>query len=98
MVNVSPTGEFIVERGLRQGDPLSPFLFVLVAEVLRGLVGNAVSNGDFAGFDINGNCFIDILQFMDNPLLVGDGSWKHLWAIKAVLRGFEMVSGLGINF
>lgn len=28
----------------------------------------------------------------------GEGSWTHLWAIKSVLRAFEMISGLGINF
>ncbi|XP_058721855.1 uncharacterized protein LOC131593384 [Vicia villosa] len=62
------------------------------------MVDKAVQNGDFVGCDVKGGCFVDILQFADDTLLVGDGSWKHLWAIKAVLRGFEMVSGLGINF
>ncbi|XP_058726432.1 uncharacterized protein LOC131597777 [Vicia villosa] len=98
MVNGSTTKEFKVEKGLRQGDPISPFLFVIVAEGLKGLVNRAVENGDFKGFNFKRRCFIDVLKFSDDTILIGDGSWSHLWAIKSVLRAFEMVSGLGINF
>ncbi|XP_058761293.1 uncharacterized protein LOC131634665 [Vicia villosa] len=80
LVNGSPTKEFAFERGLRQGDPLSPFLFVIVVKGLKIMVNKAVENGDFVGCNVK-----------------GDGSCKHLWAIKAVLRGFEIVLGLGIN-
>ncbi|XP_058765925.1 uncharacterized protein LOC131639447 [Vicia villosa] len=59
-----------------------PFLFVIVAEGLKALVGRAVDNGDFVGFNVNGKCFVDILQFSDDTLLIGYGSWNHLWAIK----------------
>ncbi|XP_058783233.1 uncharacterized protein LOC131657899 [Vicia villosa] len=52
----------------------------------------------YAGFSIKGKCFIDVLHFADDTLLVGNGSWNNLWAIKAVLRGFELILGLGINF
>lgn len=98
MVNGSPTREFNMEKGLRQGYPLSPFLFVIVVEGLKLLVNKAVENGDFKGFKVNGGCFIYVIQFADDTLLVGVGSWNHLWSIKAVLKGFELLSGLGINF
>ncbi|XP_058725639.1 uncharacterized mitochondrial protein AtMg01250-like [Vicia villosa] len=98
LVNGSPTLEFNVERGLRQGDLISPFLFVIMVEGLKALVNKAILNGDFAGCNLNDRCFIDIIQFSDNTLLAGDGSWNHLWAIKSVLKGFEMVSRLGINY
>lgn len=45
------------------------------------MVRKAVGIGSFEGMDINGKCFVDILQFRDDTLLVGMATWKHLWAI-----------------
>ena len=42
LVNESPTGEFKPTRGLRQGDPLAPVLFIVVVEGLTGLVRQAI--------------------------------------------------------
>ena len=47
MVNGSPTGLFQSSRGLRQGDPLSPYLFVIVMEAFSCLLKRAVSKGFF---------------------------------------------------
>lgn len=98
LVNGSPTNEFRMERGLFQSDPLSPFLFVLVVEGLRGLVARASEVQDFKGLNVKGKGIIDILLYADNTLLIGEGGWKHVWDFKMVLRGFELVSGLGDNY
>nr|KYP47550.1 Transposon TX1 uncharacterized [Cajanus cajan] len=45
LVNRSPTEEFTTQRGLRQGDPLAPFLFLVVAEGMSGMMREAVNKG-----------------------------------------------------
>ncbi|PNX66770.1 ribonuclease H [Trifolium pratense] len=98
LVNGSPTDDFKVGRGLRQGDPLSPFLFLIVAEGLAGLMNKAVTIGKFKGLKINANLHFQLLQFVDDTIIMGESSWENLWTIKSLLRGFELVSSLKINF
>jgi hypothetical protein len=45
-----------------------------------------------------GNLPISILQYADDTLCIGEASVGNLWALKAILRGFEMTSGLKVNF
>ncbi|XP_035837072.1 uncharacterized protein LOC118484992 [Helianthus annuus] len=49
LVNGSPTFEFNCYKGVRQGDPLSPFLFLLVMEALSSILGKARTEGLFKG-------------------------------------------------
>ena len=59
---------------------------------------NAVQLGMFKGFKINEGPMISHLQFADDTILVGDATVENLWGIKAVLRSFELVSGMKVNF
>lgn len=72
IVNGSPTEEVSIQKGLKQGHPLAPFLFLLVAEGLTGLTRNAVSLGCYKGFQVgqDGEA-VSILQYADDTLLVG---------------------------
>jgi hypothetical protein len=48
-VNGSPTDKFRLKRGLCQGDPISPFMYLLVAEGLNVIINTLVENGLFTG-------------------------------------------------
>ena len=57
LVNGSPTSEFDIRRGLRQGDPLSPFLFILAMEGLHMLTCKAVNSEIFKGASFGHDVF-----------------------------------------
>uniref|UniRef100_A0A803PZR9 Reverse transcriptase domain-containing protein n=1 Tax=Cannabis sativa TaxID=3483 RepID=A0A803PZR9_CANSA len=64
-VNGRPRGKFRASRGLRQGDPLSPFLFTLVADILGRMVDKAVNSGSLSGFRVGKDKIqISHLQFV----------------------------------
>jgi hypothetical protein len=58
LVNGTPSGFFSSSRGLRQGDPLSPLLFVFVMEALGRMLSAAVSGGLLAGFSVGSVAFL----------------------------------------
>ena len=49
LINGEPKGMITPSRGIRQGDPLSPFLFLLCTERLHGLISQVASRGDIKG-------------------------------------------------
>jgi hypothetical protein len=99
LVNGSPTEEICISRGLKQGDPLAPLLFLIVAEGLGALMRTAVERGRFQPFLVGREGLpVSILQYADDTLCIGEASVENLWTLKAVLRGFEMASGLKVNF
>jgi len=100
LVNGSPTEEFPIGRGLRQGDPLSPFLFLLAAEGFNVLMNALVDAQMFHGFGVGQRSKVRLthLQFADDTLIIGEKSWLNVRAMRAVLLLFEEVSGLRVNF
>lgn len=99
LINGSLTSEFKPQRGLRQGDPLSPFLFLIVAEGLSALINKSVQLGEFRCYKV-GTDLVDIshLQYADDTIVVGEATMEDSWAIKAIMRNFEIFSGLRVNF
>lgn len=64
---------FIPSRGIRQGNPLSPYLFILLANVLSHMVQNAVSDGNLKGIKLNPHCpTLSHLFFADDAIFFMD--------------------------
>ncbi|GJY58660.1 RNA-directed DNA polymerase, eukaryota, reverse transcriptase zinc-binding domain protein [Tanacetum coccineum] len=93
-----PTSEFSINRGLRQGDPLSPFLFILVMEGLHNAFAEAVGNGLISGININNSTInISHLFFADDVIITTDWNARDLENIIRILHVFYLASGLKIN-
>lgn len=69
-INGRPRGRIFASRRIRQGDPLSPFLFLLISEVLGALLDKAHNNGIYEGFVVGKDrIHVSILQCADDTLL-----------------------------
>ena len=101
LFNGSPTGFFWSSRGLRQGDPLSPYLFVIGMEALSRLLkrvveGNFISGCKFEGRN-GGVLIISHLLYADDTILFCDAKPEQLMYLRWILMWFEAFSGLRIN-
>ena len=85
--------EICVGRGCRQGDPLSPYLFLFGAEIMALLF---LMNPNIIGFKINSKEF-KITQFADDTTLILDGSQCSLQAALNTLEIYGTFSGLKMN-
>jgi len=89
LVNGSHTEEFRPKRRLRQGDPLTPFLFIIVVESLSGLVREAKKANLFSGVEVGRERVqVDLLQFADDTIFFFKQSYDNVLAIKTILRIF----------
>ncbi|KAL9959711.1 hypothetical protein ACROYT_G033060 [Oculina patagonica] len=84
---------FEIQRGVRQGCPLSPYLFILSAEILAIAIRN---NTNIKGISVNDE-EIKISQYADDTTLILDGSHESLFSSLAMLDEFSKVSGLRLN-
>lgn len=99
LINGSPSSTFKLQRGLRQGDPLSPFLFNLAVEPLNLLIQKSVSLGLWSGIEICRNgTRVSHLQYADDTLVFCEPNIQALLNIKRSLILFQLSSGLQTNF
>ena len=89
LINGSPFSFFKPNRGVRQEDPLSPFLFVLATEVLSRLIEREVSNNKIIGYKLALDLMpITHLQFADDLFLFAQANEENIESIKACLETF----------
>ena len=99
LVNGSPTSEFSLKRGLRQGDPMSPYLFTLVMEILNIIVHNKVENS--TEFQYHFGCRrlkLTHVCFADDLLMFCHGDCASVGVFKDAITEFVAISGLLPNY
>lgn len=85
-------------RGLRQGDPLSPHLFILVANVLSTLIINAVDMGNLRGITLNRWCpTLSHLFFADDVIFFLDGKVLECQNLANILHQYCQATGQEVN-
>ncbi|GJS09391.1 RNA-directed DNA polymerase, eukaryota [Tanacetum coccineum] len=81
----------------RVGDPLAPYLFILIMESLHISFSRVVDDGLFKGFQLHGSVNISHLFYADDAMFIGEWSEQNLHNIVKVLNCFHLASGLKIN-
>ncbi|GJS11041.1 RNA-directed DNA polymerase, eukaryota, reverse transcriptase zinc-binding domain protein [Tanacetum coccineum] len=94
---VSPTEEFQFGKCLKQGDPLSPFLFLLVMETLHISFQRVVNAGMYQGIKVGGLINLSHMFYADDAVFVGEWSESNISSRIHVHDCFHKVSGLKIN-
>jgi hypothetical protein len=101
LINGVPSGFFGSSRGIRQGDPLSPFLFVLVMEAFSRMLGAFNDRGLISGFSVGSSgqdrVTISHLLFADDTLVFCGANASQIRHLGALLVCFEAAAGLKVN-
>nr|GEX29925.1 hypothetical protein [Tanacetum cinerariifolium] len=97
LVNGSPTKEFQVHRGLKQRDPLAPYLFIIIMESLHLSFSRVIEAGIFTGIKIDSSMTLSHLFYTDDAIFIGEWSRGNLTGIMHNLRCFSLLFGVSIN-
>jgi hypothetical protein len=98
LINGVPSRPFSPTRGIRQGDPLSPFLFIIMAEGLSRTIKAAISDQSLSGLTPHGfSPPISHSQFVDDLLLMGVPTAREAIRIKSIITLFCEASGMEVN-
>jgi hypothetical protein len=99
LLNGVPRKVFHSRRGVRQGDPLSTFMFVLAAVLLQSIINSALQRGTLT-LPLPLRCGTDfpIVQYTDDTLLFLEACPRKLMALKALLNTFAAFTGLKANY
>jgi len=97
-LNGEPTPFFSPSRGLRQGDPLSPYLFILITNVLTWLMQKAVAEGSIQGIQLNRFCpKLSHLMFADDVIFFMDGTLKECQNLTLTINRHCYATGQAVN-
>lgn len=99
IVNGSCGDRFMPSRGLHQGDPLSPFLFLICSEGLSALMRLAMTEGRIKRVKATRQVpSISHLLFVDDSVLFGGATIEGASVLKSILQEYELSSAQSVNF
>jgi Reverse transcriptase (RNA-dependent DNA polymerase) len=100
LLNGQPGTYFECQKGVRQNDPLSPYLFLLDVEGLNKILSKGIASGHFEGLSLPviDNRKVLNLQYADDMLLFLKADYMIVERVKWDLCAFEGISSLKINF
>jgi retron-type reverse transcriptase len=99
LLNGVPGRKFYCKRGVRQGDPLSPLLFVLAADFLQSLLNKAMEQGLLRPPIPSTACpDFPVIQYADDTLIILQADASQLICLKAILNTFAASTGLKVNY
>lgn len=91
--------DFKCKRGVRQGDPLSPLLFAIAADLLQSVINHEYVQGNLLPpFPQNRDMPFPIVQYADDTILIMQGCEDQLIHLKEILHMLSVSSGLRVNF
>ncbi|XP_030477324.1 uncharacterized protein LOC115694334 [Syzygium oleosum] len=97
-VNGETLPYFNPTRGIRQGDPLSPYLFIIMANALSSLMHKAVEDGTIKGIKLNRWCpTLSHLLFADDAIFFLDGSTQECQNVANIMNQYCQASGQAVN-
>lgn len=98
LLNGAAQGSVNPQRGIRQGDPLSPFIFILCSEVLSGLCKKAQDEQKLTGIKVGKQSpRISHLLFADDTMFFCKADPLNVSTLLEILQKYEMASGQMIN-
>lgn len=97
LLNGEATSFFTSERGLRQGCPLSPLLFLLIMEGLSRLITFSWDRNQITGIHISDNLYLTHLLFVDDILIFLNGCIGDATTLQHIFVLFQQATGMMIN-
>lgn len=99
LINGAPYGKIHPTRGLRQGDPLSPYLFLICVEALSQLLNKEEADHHIHGMRVTRNCpSISHLLFADDSLFFCRATTSNCERMALIFKTYEEASGQMINY
>lgn len=99
LLNGTPTGLFHSSRGIRQEDPLSPYLFIMCMEILSRLITKKHDEGKLHGYKVKRSSpLISYLLFADNNFIFCKATLTEARELVDLLQQFTEITGQEVNY